>query len=359
MVKLIRSANAAAVAIGAVLLLSTLEATQLIARASLEGWRVTVPSVVVRIVASWIVLAVLSLAAWRVAQRVPVTPWSARAFWIHGTAMVTFAALHVTGTAMALVAVDHRHDLQRTMKYFGVAYVALDVLLYALIVGIASTWQFKREAAQRTLAAAKLAEALQRAQLDAVRRQLDPHFLFNTLNSISALALRGDGVATADAIAVLSGLLRETLRPDAPAVHALTRELEYIERYMSIVQMRFPGAVRLQVQADEPSRSAAIPCLALQPLVENAVVHGFRGGTRAGLITVAAALHDRELVVSVTDDGDGTPAAGPLRDGIGLSSLRARVRHIFGEAGALHIARGFNDRGTRATLRIPAQAALA
>jgi LytS/YehU family sensor histidine kinase len=342
-------------AVGAVLLLSTLEATQLLVRASLEGWQITVPSVVVRIVSSWMVLAVLSLLVWQLALKVPVSPWSPRRLGIHLSATIAFAVLHVAGTATALVVIDARHEVSRTMSYLAVAYGALDILLYALIVGIANTWRFARVAAQRTLAAARLSEALQRSQLDVVRRQLDPHFLFNTLNSISALALRGDGAATADSIAVLSELLRQTLRSDAPALHSLSEELHYIERYLAIMEMRFPGAVSLQIEAAADVRRAVVPCLALQPLVENAVLHGFEGGSRRGTITIRARQSATELIVEVEDDGIGAAPHGTRREGIGLSSLKARLLYGFGASASLDFAAGAGQRGTRVTLYIPTQ----
>jgi two-component sensor histidine kinase len=343
----------ALLAAGAVLLLSTLEATQLLIRASLEGWQITVPSVVIRIVSSWLVLAVLSMAVWHIALRVPVSPWSPRLLGIHASATVAFAVLHVSGTALAMVAIDSRHEVGRTMSYLGVAYAALDVLLYALIVGIANTWRFARVAAQRTVSAAQLSEALQRSQLDVVRRQLDPHFLFNTLNSISALALRGDGAATADSIAMLSDLLRQTLRSDAPALHSLEDELHYTERYLAIIEMRFPGAVSLQVHADTAVRQAVVPCLALQPLVENAVLHGFAGGNRSGTITITARQTRTHVIIEVEDDGVGTALLAARRDGIGLSSLKARLQYGFGAAASLVFAAGTGGRGTLVTMHIP------
>jgi two-component system, LytTR family, sensor kinase len=340
---------------GAVLLLSTLEATQLLVRASLEGWSITVPSVVLRIVSSWLVLAVLSLMVWKFALRFPVSSWSARRLGIHVAATMVFAALHVSGTALALVAIDPRHDVPRTMSFLGVAYGALDVLLYMVIVGMANSWRYARVAAQRTLTTVQLSEALQRSQLDVVRRQLDPHFLFNTLNAISALALRGNGTATADAIAILSDLLRQTLRSDAPALHSLEEELYHVERYLAIVDMRFPAAITLRIDADAPVRQLAVPCLALQPLVENAILHGFAGGSRPGTIVVSARQSSDRLTIVVEDDGVGAEPHATRRAGIGLSSLKARLAYGFGQAATLELAGGTDGKGTRVTLQLPMQ----
>jgi two-component system, LytTR family, sensor kinase len=340
-----------ALAVGAVLLLTMLEASQLMMRASLEGWRITLPSVLMRALVSWVVLAVLSVLVWQVALRVPLSPWTARTLAIHTAAMVAFTAMHIAGTTVALMTVDARHTLQHAMSYFGVAYVALDVLLYALIVGIAHTWSYARLAAQRTLTAVQLSEALQRAQLDVVRRQLDPHFLFNTLNSISAVALRGDGAATADAIAVLSDLLRQTLRSDAPTLHTVAQELDYVQRYLTIMQLRFPDAIQLTIAAEPEAMRARIPCLVLQPLVENAVAHGFAAGSQRGTITIRASVSASQLTVQVDDDGAGLPA--DRQDGIGLSSLRARLQYGFGPAGQLSFSRGAHGIGTCVTVRLP------
>jgi signal transduction histidine kinase len=335
----------------AVVLLSAFEATQLAVRLALPTWSAPWHSLLVRTLVSWGVLGLLSVGAWHLALRVPLPPVAARSLLIHGASMTVFVLLHVLVTAATLTALNPSFRLSRTASYIGVAYVIFDVVLYAFVVGVANSWQFSRLATQRAVASAQLAESLERARFDALRRKLDPHFLFNTLNAIAALALKGNGPATADAIAVLSDLLRETLRENAKALHPVTRELAYIRDYLSIMQMRFPDRITLRTEVDEDAADAMIPCLVLQPLVENAVVHGLRNGSVCGLITIRAARRADMLTITVDDDGAGPPEL--TKEGIGLESLRARLEHAFGARARLTLGAGADGRGARSMLAVP------
>lgn len=341
----------AALLLVAIVLLSAFEATQLAVRLALPTWSAPWHALLVRTLVSWGVLALLSIAVWHLALRVPVPPVSARALSTHGAAMTGFVVLHILVTAVTLTALNPSFRLPRTASYIGVAYVIFDVVLYAFVVGVANSWQFSRLATQRAVASAQLAESLERARFDALRRKLDPHFLFNTLNAIAALALKGNGPATADAIAVLSDLLRESLRDNAKALHPISRELAYITDYLSILQMRFPDRITLETKVEAEAVEAMLPCLVLQPLVENAVVHGLRDGSIPGLITIRATCDARTLTVTVDDDGAGLPAH--VEDGIGLASLRARLTHAFGDQAKLSMQPGPFGRGTRSALRVP------
>lgn len=335
----------------AIVLLSAFEATQMAVRLALPTWSAPWHALLVRTLVSWGVLALLSIAVWQLALRVPVPPVAARSLLAHGVAMAAFVVLHIVVTAVTLTALNPSFRLSRTASYIGVAYVIFDVVLYAFVVGVANSWQFSQLATQRAVASAQLAESLERARFDALRRKLDPHFLFNTLNAIAALALKGNGPATADAIAVLSDLLRESLRDNAKALHPIPRELAYITDYLSILQMRFPDRITLKTVVEADAAEAMLPCLVLQPLVENAVVHGLRDGSIPGLITIRAMTDARTLTVTVDDDGAGPPAH--VEDGIGLASLRARLTHAFGDQAQLSVTRGPAGRGTRSTLSVP------
>jgi two-component system, LytTR family, sensor kinase len=169
------------------------------------------------------------------------------------------------------------------------------------------------------------------ARLRALRYQLNPHFLFNTLNSVSTLVVEERSGEAADMIARLSDFLRVALEDSATPVVPLAQEIEFARRYLDIEQIRFPG--RLAVEFDVPDEllAAAVPVLILQPLVENAIKHAVSPREAGGRIRVTARRTDRALLLQVTDDGPGLLAlADPSGGGIGLANTRERMRQLYG-----------------------------
>ena len=172
------------------------------------------------------------------------------------------------------------------------------------------------------------------ARFERLRTQLSPHFLFNTLNTISVLALRGEREAAAEALELLGNLLRTTLDDARPDRVSLQQELDFIRQYLDIQQIRFSGrlAVRYSLSADVAN--AAVPAMILQPIVENAVKHGVLEREGAGAVSIRASRDNGMLRLQVTDDGPGFGARPPdsITKGIGLRSTEARLEHFYGGA---------------------------
>lgn len=173
---------------------------------------------------------------------------------------------------------------------------------------------------------AELKAQLGEARLDALRAQLNPHFLFNTLNAVSALAER-DPRGVRRMIARLSDLLRYTLDESTEQEVPLHQELELLSEYLELMQIRFQDKLKVAIDVDEEARNALVPNLLLQPIVENAIKHGVSRITGAGSIQLRAKRDDDRLVLTVTDNGPG-PGGGA--EGVGLRNTNARLRQMYG-----------------------------
>src|SRR6185436_14330796 len=182
------------------------------------------------------------------------------------------------------------------------------------------------------LDAARLETRLVEAQLQALQRQLHPHFLFNTLNTISGL-MRTNVNAADLMIDRLGDLLRMTLQVGTQEV-PLKQELDVLQTYLEIEQTRFENRLSISTRIEAETLDAQVPNLLLQPLVENAIRHGIAPHSRAGRISIRAAREGTRLVIEVRDSGDGLPADRllALNRGVGLDNTRARLEHLYPSA---------------------------
>jgi two-component sensor histidine kinase len=213
----------------------------------------------------------------------------------------------------------------------------------------------KEQAARLAAETARLQAQLAEARLDALRRQLDPHFLFNTLNAISALVER-DPRGVRRMIARLSELLRHSIEGAGEPEIPLERELELLQRYVDIMQVRFQGRLEVTTQVDERARDALVPNLILQPLVENAIKHGVSKVEGVGRITLEAERVGADLVLRVRDNGPGPQpggnGAGEAPSGVGLRNTVARLEQLYGPHQRFAL-RPAEEGGTAAELALP------
>ncbi len=232
---------------------------------------------------------------------------------------------------------------------------------YWVMVALATTVRLRHLYAAERLAAADLAgrsatlEAqLARAQLDALRAQLHPHFLFNTLNTISVLAAE-QGDKARQMILRLASLLRRSL-DEAQDEVTLEQELSILEDYLDIQRVRFGDRLAIRITVDAEARQARVPVLFLQPLIENVIQHATWGRDDATTIALSATRLDGTLAISVEDDGPGPRPAAVGREGIGLGNTRERLRRLYGDRASLTLASGASHGtrpGARVDLRIP------
>lgn len=219
--------------------------------------------------------------------------------------------------------------------------VSFELPIYLALITGAHILVYRRRLDER-------AASLARARLEMLRAQLQPHFLFNTLNTIAGLV--HDEPDKADAMLVaLSDLLRMSLETSSEIELPLDREIEYVEKYLSIIRARFADRISCEIEIDPEARSGLVPAFILQPLVENAVEHGLQ--TKGGTVSVRAQRNGSRLRVIVADDGAGfAPTAA---EGIGLGNTRERLEQLHGGNARLSIEKAS---GTRIVLDLPYRA---
>ena len=230
---------------------------------------------------------------------------------------------------------------------------ALVISVGVLAAGIARAYSMRYR--ERREHAARLQVQLAEARLDALRRQLDPHFLFNTLNAISSLVER-DPRGVRRMISRLSDLLRFSLDgADKPEI-ALRDELAILDRYLDIVRVRFQGRLEVDTRIDERTLDVMVPSLILQPLVENALKHGVEKVRGQGHVVIESMLDGGSVVLRVRDNGPRGNGGAPsgTATGVGIRNTVARLAQLYGEAGRFTL-RGLDDGGHAAEVRVPAR----
>jgi len=210
-----------------------------------------------------------------------------------------------------------------------------ELIVYVAVLSAGFARDYFRQLRERQQEATRLTAQLAEARLHALRMQLNPHFLFNTLHAVSALVER-DPTGVRRMIAKLSTLLRHTLDTASAQEVPLRDELQFLRDYLDIQQVRFQG--RLEVVEEVPSNllDALVPNLILQPLVENAIEHGVSGLEDGGRIVIGARRDGDDLILNVRDNGPGIDPEMPLRkNGVGLRNTRERLEGMYGDTGRL------------------------
>jgi signal transduction histidine kinase len=228
--------------------------------------------------------------------------------------------------------------------------VHLGLLVYWTVLVVLRGSESRRRLAAEQARAARLQAELAESRLQVLRTQLRPHFLFNTLQAISALAL-DDPHGARLMIARLGDFLRLTLAESASEELPLARELRFLECYLEIQRLRFQDRLIVELDVAPEVMAASIPHLLLQPLVENALQHGLAPRPEPGRLTVSGRRQGADLLLVVEDDGLGLPAGGPC-EGLGLANTRARLEVHYGDAAGLAV-EARPGGGTRASLRLP------
>jgi signal transduction histidine kinase len=239
------------------------------------------------------------------------------------------------------------------LLFFLANYFEFDMVIYCGVVVAGQAIDYYRRSRRDAVRAAQLEAQLAEARLEALRMQLHPHFLFNTLHAISALMTK-DVPAARRMMTRLSDLLRFSLDEEVSDEVPLAEELDFLDRYVEIQKARFPDWLEVELDVDPAAELTLVPRFVLQPLVENAIRHGTRLRAAGGRIVVRAQLRDGRIRLEVEDDGPGFPAGESLREGVGLRSTRARIEHLYDSAGLMHLVNR-SEGGARVRLEFPAR----
>jgi two-component system LytT family sensor kinase len=230
------------------------------------------------------------------------------------------------------------------------------LIVYTLILGFTFWMDARERKAREAMDTARLSEELSKSQLAALRQQIEPHFMFNALHTITGLVRDHENEAAVSMIVGLSEFLRRGLEDSHRSQVSLAEEIEYLQRYVELQKLRF--GERLQVSIDIPSElsAARVPSLLLQPLVENAIKHGIAKRAAGGTVRVSGVRTNGKLCLSIYNDGPDAPVDWEApRTGVGLSNLRARLKILHGEATQLQL-RPAGTCGVEVTVRLPFEA---
>jgi two-component system, LytTR family, sensor kinase len=301
-------------------------------------------------VLAWLVWAVATPLIMRLGRRFPpVKPGSVVTWLAH---LAACAAIGLTFSAWTAgldfllnpyaYASQSKSFLQLWLNNFSNGILAF-LLLYAAILAVNYALDSKARLAYQQTETARLNEQLSKAQLDALRRQIEPHFLFNTLNAVTGLVREGRNETAVSMIAELSDFLRRVLSDSSRQEVPLGEEMEFTQRYLEIQKVRFAERLQLSVNVPDELLLAQVPTLILQPIVENAVKHGIAKRSQGGQIRIAAFRSNGALTVRIYNDGPSLPASWETQQpGIGIANMRTRLRSLYGDAFALRL----ENRGT-------------
>lgn len=326
------------------------------------------------IVAAWAILGVLYAgpiyfeveaegmghAAWRIfswgilmwlawAPLTPVIVWLARRFslvgetWlrnlaVHIPAFFLISSVHSVAATLINVTIKPFDNMGESPTDFWTRFFSRlkasfgsDLLVYGGVIGICYALDYYRKYREREFLASRLEGQLAQAQLESLRMQLHPHFLFNTLNSIVGLVRDNKNQTAVNMLVGLSDLLRHTLDHSSKHEVELREEINFIKLYLSMQEMRFSDRLRIDFDVDPATVRALVPNLILQPLTENALRHGIGRSANSGLVGISSAVEDGHLRLMVYDDGAGLPDDWQLKGsvGIGLANTAARLQQLY------------------------------
>jgi two-component system, LytTR family, sensor kinase len=229
----------------------------------------------------------------------------------------------------------------------------LFIMLYGFVLIVSYILGSRERLARQQMEAARLNEQLSRAQLDALRRQIEPHFLFNTLNAISGLVREQKNDAAVNMISRLSDFLRHIVQDSHKQQVPLGEEVEFLTKYLDIQKVRFAERLHVSVEVPRELFSAQVPSLILQPMVENAVKHGIGKRAQGGTIRIAAARYNGMLALSVYNDGPQLPTDWDTsHSGIGIANVRTRLQSLYADSFELNI-HNHEQNGVEATVCVP------
>jgi two-component system LytT family sensor kinase len=304
------------------------------------------PEVFRMLIVPWLAWSLLSPVIFRAVDRKPVESIRSPVLLLH---IVSALALSFAMQAIRPPSKYHSGEksYRSSVAKFTRPIFGPDVFIYFAIVGVAHAFSFYRRSKERELRAVELAAGLAEARLKALRMQLQPHFLFNSLNAVAAL-MHEDPDRAEEMIEALADFLRLTLRDSQGAETSLRKEIEFVQRYLGIEKIRFGDRLTYRIDAPDETLDARVPVLLLQPLVENSVTHGIEQKVGTGEIVIQARVENERLRLTVRDNGLGMTENPPW--GVGLTNIRERLRELHGDSARFHIS---STQGTTVEIEFP------
>lgn len=310
-----------------------------------DGEQLEFQTALMRRMPGWLIWGLFSIGIARLARQFPLGRRRGGSFWLHAGTSLVVAVIHASiriPLEFMPYALETIQEENPGATYFDVYWVAIlwylppGIVMYWAILAVCSALHYRERLSEKEVQAATLETQLSEARLAALKMQLQPHFLFNTLHSIGALARTGRGEEVVRVVTGLSDLLRRVLTGGGSQQVRLEEELDFVDRYLEIEGLRFQDRLRITRKIDAETLDARVPNLILQPLVENAIRHGISVAPQAGRVEVRASRDGDRLLLEVRDDGPG-PGGPPIGGGIGLSNVRGRLEELYGESASLEL----------------------
>lgn len=282
----------------------------------------------------WLWWGCVASVLWGLGQRVPlVSSFSAKAIAIHVFAGSALGVAHLLllGSLGFTNPQWRAHETAFAIwtSMLNINRFGMEVLLYGFVFGIAGIVQFQIRAQRDAMKSLELQKQLSAAHLRALQMQLEPHFLFNTLNAITTLVELGRSEEAVEMLSHLNVLLKSTLSRTTPEKVPLWEELEVMENYLAIEQVRFADRMRIEIKVEPGALDGLVPCFLLQPIVENAIRHGIEHCENDGLVEASARRDGSLLHLRVRDSGRGLNGRPQIGHGIGLKNTRERLAHFY------------------------------
>jgi sensor histidine kinase YesM len=271
---------------------------------------------------------------WMLNRQAPFpSGFSAKAMSIHALAGLLLGAAHLLllGSLGFTVTGWQAHSTAFSIwtSLFNINRYGIELLLYGFVFGLTGVAQYQIQAQRDAMKSMELKRQLSAAQLRALQMQLEPHFLFNTLNAITTLVELGRSKEAAEMLFHLNVILKSTLKRTTPEKVPLSQELEMLENYLAIEQVRFADRLRIEIKVEPGALDCMVPCFLLQPIVENAIRHGIAHCENEGLVEASARRDGSTLHLLIRDSGRGLNGRRENGHGIGLSNTRERLAHFY------------------------------
>lgn len=278
----------------------------------------------------------------------------ARSIAIHIAASIGMSAATAFVTALVNLWVrpSGRGLVESTTNWF-LGDLPATTLVYFAVLGASYALANTARLRERERRAAELETQLRDAQLAALRMQLQPHFLFNSLNAVAALVRDQDSAGAIRVVSLLSDVLRTSMNASTEHETSLAAEIEFVRRYLEIERVRFGDRLRVTIDVPAPLAGARVPVFILQPFVENALKHGVLHERDGNEISISAAGVDHSLRLVVRDDGRGLPNDGEPAGGVGIRNARERLARMYGDAAQLRVANAGDGKGVAVEIVVP------
>jgi len=303
----------------------------------------------------WFGWAALTPAIIALGERYPLRrPIGATSVFVHGGASLVAGLLLAIADAVVNAWVrPSQASLTATTRNWFLGGLPATTLVYFAIVVASYAWRDSARLRRREREAAALEAQLRDAQLSALRMQLQPHFLFNSLNAVMALVRDHDTDRAIRALALLSDVLRATVNAGDAHETTLGSEIDFVTRYLGIEQVRFGDRLRVVIDVPPELETARVPVFILQPFVENALKHGVLRAREGNEIAISARVHDSSLVLEVRDDGRGLTSSAGSASGVGIPNARRRLERMYGTASGLTVRNAPEGAGVEVRITIP------